>query len=619
MVEPEERERTAGRSGEEPDSMPAAGYARLSLVRLRAWQIPLVLVILICVSFLLFPRERMLIDFHLERGRMDDALDEISDMLAKDPDNPELLKLAVETRVLLGDMDEAIRLQERAVRIDPSPAGWRRLAMLFEWNRNPRAALKAYEEAASVDPGDKEALEKVIGYARYLGKADEVGRAVARLVEIEDITDGGQDPLARELTEALNALAEERRTKDPDPLLDDLLGRLYLVRSDYLSDLGEGKTAGRGETVRAALEGFLMSGRLERGSAFARLMDNDLQTGMTFRLAWVDFLRWNGLTEQALAMVMRLQEGEPESAKIARLVAELAGQTEDISLLVRSLEGRLRLEPESVTIKAALADLYRASGDTDRAFRLYKELYRDHPKDRAYLNALLETAEASDDPALKERAADQAGTTRSTDPNLLQRRADLYLAAENPKKAWPLLSELAAQSRGEREAVRTMIQAAGYTNDPALMKKALNRALALRPADQELRREAADMFLWTDGAEASFQVLLKAAKQRGATRADVFRLIELAGYTGRPEPEREALALAAVRLRGPDVFTFRKAAPPYTVPASDSEALSEARGYLARQSRGPGLSGPPDPALPGVRPSRPGRLPPGRHLERRPG
>jgi predicted Zn-dependent protease len=195
---------------------------------------------------------------------------------------------------------------------------------------------------------------------------------------------------------------------------------------------------------------------------------------------------------------------------------------------------------------------------------------------------LLATAEESNDPALMIRAADAAGRIQPQDTPLLRRRADLYLAAESPQKAQPLLSVLAARSGGDPEAVRALIEASGYTDDPALLKQALTQALALRPQDRALRREAADAFLWLEGPERAYQLQRGIVLRPGATRKDVFRLIELALAADRPEHEREALALAANRLQGPGTTVLRKNAPLRKVPMSDDEILAVVRDYLKR-------------------------------------
>ncbi len=582
MVTQDETESTAGPPPGTRESEPASGYARLSLIRFRAWQILLVLVVLIVVSFLLFPRERMLIDFHLERGRLQDAQDEIARMLAKDPDNPELLRLGAETHFLAGEMKDAIRLQERAAQSGPQRStDWNRLASFYEWDRNPRAALTAYERIAFEEPYDPQILQKVIEYARYFQQPRLEARAVVRLLEMEEKPDAAVDPLLEELTRALRSLAGERNTDTPDPLLDELLVDLYRVRSDYRDEQRSGgipATTGT-ETAKAALESFLVTGHLEEGRDLARRLDERLERGITLQLAWVDYLRWNGLLEQALSLVLELQKQRPGDMALARLAGELATQTGNTPRLIQSLEQRLDMEPDSDLIRVSLAGLYRAAGDPARAFRLYEELHRGSPRNPTYVDGLLATAEESDRPALKEGAADLAGESDLQDQALLERRANLYLAAENPRKAWPLVKELASRSGGEKAAVTRMIQVAGYTNDPAVLKQALSRALALRPADRALKKEASDAFLWTDGPQASYGIQRDIARRKDATRDDLFRLIELAGYTGRPEYEAEALTLAAKRFRGPGALGPTPPSGP--VPSSDT-AYSTVRDYLKR-------------------------------------
>ncbi len=585
MVTQKEPKKPAGSGNKQPDYEPATGYARLSLVRFRAWQVLLVLIVLIGASLLLFPRQRMLVDFYLERGRTEEALDGITRMLERDPDNPELLNMAAEARFQTGDMAEAVHLQERAAGSAPERLGYlSRLATLYEWNRNPKDALKAYELITARDPSNKDALIKIIELSRHLGYIDREGLAVARLVELENDSDEAGDPLLRELTGSLETLSLKRIAEGPDPLLDELLGRLYLVRLDYLDERLEGgiPSTTETETAEAALHFFLVTGHLEEGQELAVRLDQGLQKGVSFQLAWADFLRWNGLSEEALALLIEAHEQEPENADIARTAVETAWQTGDVQNLIAPLERRLGREPDSEKLRVFLADLHRAAGDPVRVFNLYESLLRDHPNNPEYMAALITAAEGSPVPALKERAADLAGEAVTQDAELLKRRAELYVAAQAPQKALPLLSVLAARSGGDKEAVERMMEVAGFTNDPASLEKTLSEALGLRPSDQALRRRAADTFFWTEGAGESYRTQLDLIKKPGATREDVFRLIELAGYTGRPEHEREAIALAAKKLRGPGVSILKESPPPYEVPASDESAFAAVRDYLDR-------------------------------------
>jgi len=585
MVIPEDEIRAVDRPGQDTEPEPPPGYSRLSLLRFRAWQIPLVLLVLIGVSFLLFPRERKLIDFHLDRGRTQDALEEIDSMLAGDPENPELLQLAADTHLLQGDMAAAIRMQKKAVAAAPRDLNaWKRLARFYEWDRNPKEALQAYEHIASQDPTDRQAWEKVIAYARSFGRTDLEGRAVARLLEIEKASEVPEDPLLAELGQSLETLGEERLSHDPDILLDELLARLYLVQSDY-RETRKGKgfpTALQTQSARDALLVFLETGHLDEGRDFARRLDRHLDSGVPFQRAWVDLLRWNGLPDLALAVLLEILEQDPQNAELVRLVTDLSGQTGDVRRQIQSLELQLRLEPGSEQIQTALANLYRGTGRPEQAFRLYEDLLRSHPGNAAFLDALLATAEESNDSALKIQAADEAGHVQPQGTALLRRRADLYLAAESPQKAQPLLSVLAARSGGDPEAVRALIETAGYTDDPALLKQALTQALALRPRDPALHREAANAFLWLDGPVRAYQTQRGIVLGPGATRKDVFRLIELALATNRPELEREALTLAAHRLQGLEATVLRKSASLPRVPASDDEVVDGIRDYLKR-------------------------------------
>lgn len=584
MVNSEDNIKGKGLPEEAPDVETPSGYSRLSLLRFRAWQILLLLGVLIGVSFLLFPRERKLVDFHLERGRTQDALEEIDRMLAEDPEDPELLELAAETHLLEGNMDAALRMQKRAVAAAPRDVNaWKRLARFHEWDRNPKEALKAYEHIASQDPADRQAWEKVNAYARYFGRRDLEGRAAARLMRMGKDPDALKDPLLIELSKSFEALASGR-TDETHPLVDELLARLYLVQSEY-REAPKGKafpTPAQTETARAALRFFLETGHLDEGSDFARRLDRHLDSGVPFQRAWVDLLRWNGLPDRALARVLEIQEQKPQSEELAGLVTDLAGQIGDVQRRIRSIEQQLRLEPGSERLTSTLADLYRGTGQSERAFRLYVDLHRSRPDDPAYLEALLATAEESNDPDLMMQASNRAGRVQPQDTALLRRRANLYLAAEAPKKALPLLSTLAARSGGDPGAVRALIQAAGYTDDPDLLEQALTQALALRPQDRALRRDAADAFLWLDGPERAYRTQRDIVMRPGATRKDIFRLLELALATEKPEHEREALALAVNRLQGPQTAVLREDASLPEVPASDDEVLAGVRNYLER-------------------------------------
>ncbi len=92
-----------------------------------------------------------------------------------------------------------------------------------------------------------------------------------------------------------------------------------------------------------------------------------------------------------------------------------------------TLAPALKARPDDKAAQAALARMYLASGDTQKARQLYRDVLSDQPKDAELYLGAAEIAAKSQDSVTARQYLDQAVKLGQSDPLVLRRAALLYL------------------------------------------------------------------------------------------------------------------------------------------------------------------------------------------------
>jgi len=505
--------------------------------------------IVLSIAFYLFPRHKLLVALYLDRGMFDEAFVVVADMISDNPDDPGLLILAAEIHQRNEEPESAVAALELALAKDPQnmEALWR-LTTHYEWNRSPFKAVETLEKIAAVDPDDMKALKRLWEYYRYYGPAEKEAATVVRLINLAkrlpnsavfpDIEEDAvifrivRDPLYRAASREMQRLVLLRITQRRNPFVDELLRRLYAQKINYIRAITKSR-AQENVVIDTALlrffEDFVRTDMLNRAKVFAADFDQFWGQGIKGRLELVKVMRWYRLDRQALDLLAEISIQYQNESSIFIQMAKIAQENGDLAAAVAAYEQIVRLQPDNSDYKRRLAELYLESGNTPKAYNLFKKLALLPGADIDDVNRLIETAEASGRTVLLREAAllakklfphnddlllraaalllgagdEQAAMIayvdylklKPEDENAQQKLAELYLWNNRPAKAYAIYKSMALTSGGDKKHVSKMIEVAGYTGRRDLIRQAALLVKKLHPRDAEFQRQAAEMLL----------------------------------------------------------------------------------------------------------------------------
>ena len=470
-------------------------------MKVKPWQIIFFVFIVAGVAILLFPDKEELVPIYIEAGQLEKAQVCLTELLAKDPNNARFLALASRLFLLEGEPDKAIAALERAIRQDPRDVpDLMELAQLYEWNRDPKAAMRVWEKIVEVDPDNTEAWNKLINYNRYYGHSEKEASAISHLVLLEE------------------KLPPEQVSADP-------LIRLITRELESLSKLGM-KEKEHGPYLDALMSSLYLIRKQYR----EEIMDQD-----------------QGHPPDRTEAILKCIGAFVRTDQVKR-------GTAFASYLDREKSSGIRNRLEMVKV-------LRWNGMDKQALMLLAEINRTNPENQEILLSMAKIAEAVNNLDTAIHAYEQLV---KNDPDKMDYRrhlAALYLETDDPAKAFPLYVEL-AESTGKSEYVDDLIRVAGYTGNAALQARAIEIALKLRPDDPFVLRKMADLYLARDQPSSAYPIYLKLAGLSGGNRADILKMLEVAGYTG-DKSAVEGAVKTALRLLPSDPEIEKTAAGMY--------------------------------------------------------
>jgi predicted Zn-dependent protease len=472
-------------------------------LKVKPWQIIFFVFIVVGVTILLFPDKEELVPIYIETGQLEKAQVCLTELLAKDPNNARFLALASRLFLLRGEPHKAIAALERAIRQDPRDVpDLMELAQLYEWNRDPKAAMRVWEKIAEVDPDNAGAWNKLINYDRYYGHSEKEASAISHLVLLEEKLPPEQvsaDPLMRLITTELESLSKlSMKEKEDDPYLDALMSSLYLIRKQYREEIMEPDQEGHPPDRTGAI--------LKCIEAFVRT--DQAKRGTAF-VSYLDREKGSGIRNR-LEMVEVLRWN---------------GMDKQALMLLTEIN---RTNPENQEILLSMAKIAEEVNNLDTAIQAYEQLVENDPDKMDYRRHL----------------------------------AALYLESNDPAKAFPLYVQLAESTGGTSEYVDELIKVAGYTGNAVLQARAIEIALKLRPDDPFVLRKMADLYLAREQPASAYPIYLKLADLSGGNRADILKMLEVAGYTG-DKSAVEGAVKTALRLLPSDPEIEKTAARMY--------------------------------------------------------
>lgn len=466
------------------------------------------ILIMIGATVVVFPYPENMVNFLKEAGMLEEARYILNDLLSKSPENPQLLSLSGKIFHLNGNSERAIRDLKRAVEIDPENEEFLlALATYHEWDRSPLDALPVWEKIVTINPDNLEAQIRLIDYYRYYGFPKIESEVLANLIKTEqknrheNITLKEEmvweKPLVKELTRELNHLAEIREINKEDSFFDNLFTGMYIIRRQYMDDLREKSVTAINDAdkgVAMCFELFVKTGKIDMGFDFAHKLDRKWDQEMKNRMSFLDVARWSGIHDKALVMLEKMYEEYPQNHQILYLIARSSRETDDLETSITAYEKLVAIEPDNRDYTMQLASLYLEVKQAGKAHDLLKEIATGAGRHLDYINMLADSAITVGSESVMIETAELIGQLMPGDRDVVKKQADIYLAANHPEKAYPILRQLAGISGENPEEVLKMLEVAEFTSREAIIKEAIAKAFELRPDDSQVVLRVAEMY-----------------------------------------------------------------------------------------------------------------------------
>ena len=474
-----------------------------------------------------------------------------------------VLVLAGQAEILLGSMTQAEALLGKAVVIAPKAAGPRRmlaqvylrsgqsdkalailkpllegsvadadllvlLARAQLMGGDAKSAEANFNRAAKLEPGDKRILASAA--LTRLGK----GQGTAALGELEAVAaaDAGT-------TADLALISERLRRKEFDAALKAVNALSAKQPQMALPDFLRGRIALQRRDLPAARKSFEAALAKEPGyfEAVANLAVMDMAEGKP---------------EAARARFEAVVQRDPRNVNahmaLARLAARTGASKENV---VKLIEGAIKANPALPAPRAALVDLYMASGDTPLALSAAQTAVAAAPDDPDLLDRLGRVQQASGDvnqaiPTFTKMAVLQPSSAL---PHL--RLADVHMANKNADAAAASVRRAMLADPRSVPAQRAGIALALRDKQPA-------QALAIARTVQTQRPDDALGFLLEGEIELirhNYELAI-GAMRKGLSRpnaADVAPRLHLALLEAKQSAEADRMAASWVKAHPDDI------------------------------------------------------------------
>jgi cellulose synthase operon protein C len=459
-----------------------------------------------------------------------------------------------------GDSDEALRLTQQALKLQPNEANGYVLLGDLQVASDAVAAERSYHQALALSADNAGALQGLIGLYSRQGRADEASALFARLSPAQREKAGGEAALranlqrarAKQALEAGDAVSAQseleaamvRWPADPWVRLD--LARLYQQAGhpDQARSLMDGLLALHGDMPDALYVNALLA--QERGDwagAYASLE----RIPVAARTAEMSALRnivWVELQAAHARLLQQQGRGGEAQLLLARTEAALGGALEQPALL------------------AAMAGAYADIGSNQRALTLAQRLVAHHPNVQARLQYAGVLLRAQQDAEL----AATLRQLRDTDMNAEQQRryqalrsgytlrqVDALRELGNLEAAYDALAPLLAQHNQDPKAVAALARLYAAAGDQRQALVLYRQQLQQSPDDLDTLIAAANTAAALrdlGSAEDYLQRALAKAPDSPAVLSAAGRVYRSAGKNRKAERYFRAALEAQARQAG---------------------------------------------------------------------
>ncbi len=523
------------------------------------WKVISFFLIMICATIVVFPYPRSMVKFYKDAGMTTEARYVLSDLMSRTPHNPELLSLSAEIYHLNGESKKAIKDLELALENDPTNEDLLvKLATYHEWNRSPMEALVVWEIIATIKPDNMMAQTKLIDYYRYYELPKIEGEAVAYLIKLEQKTLKKQktlkeermwdNQLVKELTSELNHLVKMRTSNNSDLFLDNLITGMYIIRRQYMNDILEKSKNDYGDQnkiVNICFELFVKMGKIDLGYAFASNLDKTWNQDVNNRLRFLDVMVWSEMNTKALAILKKIQQEYPHNHRVLHMIAEGSLEIDDVETSIAAYEKLVDVDPGNTDYKMQLASLYLDAKQATKAYHIYRELAMSTDKNLNYINKFATAAVNTENKHIMIEAAEILEKLMPEGINKAKKQVEIFLAADDPEKAYRILCHIVHISGKNKEDVFKMLEVAEFTANEEIIREAVAKASELIIDDTRISLKVAEMYLAMGNEEEAINAYVHYLKLKPDDDNAQKRLAQLYLWTNQQEKAAELMLTIA--------------------------------------------------------------------------
>ncbi|WP_369940310.1 cellulose synthase subunit BcsC-related outer membrane protein [Xanthomonas medicagonis] len=459
-----------------------------------------------------------------------------------------------------GDSDEALRLTQQSLKLQPNEATGYVLLGDLQAASDAAAAERSYRQALALSADNAGALQGLIGLYSRQGRADEASALFARLSPAQREKAGGEATLrsnvqrarAKQALEAGDTVTAQseleaamvERPGDPWVRLD--LARLYQQagRPDQARSVMDGLLAVHGDMPEALYANALLA--QERGdwaSAYASLE----RIPGTARTAEMSALRNTAWVEQQAAQARLLQQ---------------QGRAGEAQLLLARTEAALGGALEQPALLAAMAGAYADIGSNQRALTLAQRLVAQNPNTEARLQYASVLLRAQQDAELAatlrqlrdtDMSAEQQRRYQALRSGYTLRQVDALRELGNLEAAYDALAPLLAQQNQDPKAVAALARLYAASGDQRQALVLYQQQLQQSPNDLDTLIAAANTAAALrdlGSAEDYLQRALAQAPDSPAVLSAAGRVYRSAGKNRKAESYFRAALAAQAREAG---------------------------------------------------------------------
>jgi len=531
-------------------------------MQIKLYQIIIFICVIVTATVIIFPSQHFIAQELINSGRLETARYYINRYTSKNPDDAILFIMSSNTYLLEGMPEKAIdELKPFLNHKKVSKNILIRLAQLYEWERDPKHALRTLERTIELFPNDTNILDRLINYYRYYGKTEKEMQSITALAKL-NYKKKNRDVILTAIDQKMVNIANEH-VKNPDPMFMYLLSQLHIARKNYEDDISDPSITVKKKkeldvyTINRIIELYVYADLFDDAKLFVQQLDNRLKSGITYRIALMTVLRWADLDDLAIDYLWNLQKQAPGYNEILDHIVKISMENGQTDIAITALNSLLQADPTNEIYANKMAQLYIQSENYDKAYDLYEKLAIQFPG-KEYDELIVNTALQSDQQSLAWKAIQKVDGISDKQPGLLNQLVDIFLFLDRPNKAFDYhIQYIKTQIPPNRDDIKKMLDIAVWSNEKKNMDQSVFLIQQYFPEDPELIHQSGDAYLAMENSEKAFKLYGSLIHLMTENRDFLIKYMETATYTQSKDIMVSA-ALTVSKLRSNDYKIINK-------------------------------------------------------------